>query len=84
MQTAEDVPIYRIQAVTALTGIPAKEIRRWKTHYGLLRPARKKGGHRLYSTRDMKLLREIQYLVADEGMSLQAVKSWLEAKQSGN
>jgi hypothetical protein len=27
--TAEDIPIYRIQTVSALTGISAKPIRRW-------------------------------------------------------
>lgn len=84
MQTAEDVPIYRIQAVSALTGIPARRIRSWETHYELLRPARTKGGHRLYSVREVERLRDIRRLVAEEGLSLQAVKSWLEARQSGN
>jgi DNA-binding transcriptional MerR regulator len=80
VQTVEDVPIYRIQTVSALTGIPKRQIRGWD---GLVHAARTKGGHRLYSTRDVKLLREILHLVVDEGMSLQAVKSWIEAKQSG-
>jgi len=79
MQTVEDVPIYRIQTVSALTGIPARRIRGWD---GLVHAARTKGGQRLYSTRDVKLLRKILHLVADEGMSLQAVKSRFEAKQS--
>ena len=83
-QTAEDVPIYRIQTVSALTGIPARRIRSWETHYDLLRPARTTGGHRLYSAREVERLRDIRRLVAEEGMSLQAVKSWLEAKQSGS
>ncbi len=84
IQTADDVPIYRIQTVSALTGIPARRIRSWETDYELLRPARTKGGHRLYSAREVERLRDIRRLVAEEGMSLLAVKSWLEAKQSGN
>jgi MerR family transcriptional regulator/heat shock protein HspR len=76
IQTAEDVPIYRIQTVSALTGISARRIRRWD---GLVHARRTKGGHRFYSTRDVKLLREIRRFVEGEGMSLQAVKSWLEA-----
>jgi len=80
-KTAEDVPIYRIQTVSVLTGIPARRIRNWEDEYKLLSPARTKGGHRLYSTHDVKLIRQIKHLVEDEGLSLQAVKAWLEANQ---
>jgi MerR family transcriptional regulator, light-induced transcriptional regulator len=80
MQTAEDVPIYRIRTVSALTGIPTRRIRNWDDEFELVRPTRTKGGHRLYSTREVKVLREIRRLVEDEGLSLQAVKAWLEAK----
>jgi DNA-binding transcriptional MerR regulator len=80
-QTAEDVPIYRIQTVSALVGIPARRLRNWEDEYRLLSPARTKGGHRLYSARDVGLIRQIKHLVEDEGLSLQAVKAWLEANQ---
>ena len=78
-KAADDVPIYRIQTVSALTGVPAKRLRNWEDEYELLSPARTKGGHRIYSTRDVNLIRQIKHLVADEGLSLQAVKAWLEA-----
>ncbi len=81
-KTAEDVPIYRIQTVSALTGVPARRIRNWEDEYKLLSPARTKGGHRLYSARDVGLIRQIKHLVADEGLSLLAVKAWLEANQA--
>jgi DNA-binding transcriptional MerR regulator len=68
--------------VSALTGIPTKRIRSWENKYHLPLPARTKGGHRLYSTRDVTVLREIRRLVEEEGFSLQAVRSWLEAQQS--
>ena len=82
MHTAEDVPVYRIRTASTLTGIPARRIKNWEGEYGLIRPSRTKGGHRLYSTRDVKLLRDIRRLVVEEGLSLQAVKAWLEAHQS--
>jgi DNA-binding transcriptional MerR regulator len=74
--------IGRIQTVSALTGILTRRLRTWEDEYQLLSPARTKGGHRLYSTRDVRLIRQIKHLVADEGLSLQAIKAWLEAKQS--
>jgi len=80
MQTEEDVPIYRIRTVSALTGVPARRLRNWETEYALLRPARTKGGHRLYSIRDVKRIRDIRRLTKEEGMSLQAVRSWLNGQ----
>lgn len=80
MHTGEDVPIYRIRTAAALAGVPARRIRSWETEYELLRPARTKGGHRLYSIRDVKRLRDIRRLVKEEGMSLQAVSAWLDAQ----
>lgn len=67
MQTGDDVPIYRIRTASALTGVPARQIRIWETKYELLRPARTKGGHRLYSIQDVKRLRDIRRLVKEEG-----------------
>jgi DNA-binding transcriptional MerR regulator len=80
MRTGEEVPIYRIRTVSALTGVPARRLRNWETEYALLRPARTKGGHRLYSIRDVKRIRDIRRLTEEEGMSLQAVSSWLDAQ----
>ncbi len=81
-QTAEDVPVYRIQTVSTLTGIPAKRIRSWEEEHHLLHPSRTKGGHRLYSKREVKLLQDIRRLVEEESLSLQAVRAWLEAQRS--
>jgi MerR family transcriptional regulator, heat shock protein HspR len=80
-RAAEDVPIYRIQTVSALTGIPARRLRNWEDEHKLLSPARTKGRHRLYSTREVNLIRQIKRLVEDEGLSLKAVKAWREANQ---
>ena len=77
-QTAEDVPIYRIQTVSTLTRIATRRIRNWEDEDKLISPARTKGGHRLYSTRDVRLIRLIKHLVEEEGLSLQAVRAWLE------
>ena len=80
-KAADDVPIYRIQTVSALTGVPARRLRNWEDEYKLISPARTTGGHRLYSSRDVGLIRQIKHLVEDEGLSLLAVKAWLEANQ---
>src|SRR5947209_499054 len=55
---------YPIGVVATLTGLPVDVIRAWERRYGLPRPARSVGGHRLYSPRDVMLLRRAAALRA--------------------
>lgn len=54
-RAAEPVPadslteLYPIRAVASLTGVNPITLRAWERRYGLIRPARTEGGHRLYS-----------------------------------
>jgi MerR family transcriptional regulator, light-induced transcriptional regulator len=60
--------IHRIQAVSALTGIPAPTLRAWQRRYGLPEPARSASGYRLYSDDDVALIRHMRELV-DKGVA---------------
>jgi DNA-binding transcriptional MerR regulator len=55
---------YPIGVVSTLTGLPVDVIRVWERRYGLVIPARSAGGHRLYSPRDVLLLRRAATLRA--------------------
>lgn len=55
---------YPIGVVATLTGLPVDVIRAWERRYGVPRPARSVGGHRLYSPRDVMLLRRAAALRA--------------------
>jgi len=76
----DDLPIYPIRTVASLTGVDARRLRSWESEYHLLDPARSKGGHRLYSPRDLRLVHLIRRLVDQEGMSLQGIKAFLAAQ----
>lgn len=77
---ASDLPIYPIRTVARLTGVDARRIRAWESQYGLLRPARTRGGHRLFSQRDLDLIKRIKRLIDEEGLRLQGVRLLLEAE----
>lgn len=81
---ASDLPIYPIRTVARLTGVDARRIRAWESQYGLLRPARTRGGHRLFSQRDLELIRRIKRLIDEEGLRLQGVRMLLEAESAPN
>ncbi|TMI83503.1 MAG: MerR family transcriptional regulator [Bacillati bacterium ANGP1] len=59
MKPSDDLPIYPIRTVASLSGVDARRLRSWEVEYQLLRPARTKGGHRLYSTRDLRLVHQV-------------------------
>jgi DNA-binding transcriptional MerR regulator len=50
-------PRHTIQVVAEATGIPAVTLRMWERRYGVVRPTRSGGNYRLYSERDIALLR---------------------------
>jgi DNA-binding transcriptional MerR regulator len=70
--------IFNLKVVMKETGIKADVLRAWERRYGLPKPQRTEGGHRLYSQRDIET---IKWLIArqNEGMSIShAVELWME------
>lgn len=79
-----DLPIYPIRTVARLTGVDARRIRAWESQYGLIRPARTRGGHRLFSQQDVELIKRIKHLIDNEGLRLQGVRLLLAAENAPN
>jgi MerR family transcriptional regulator, light-induced transcriptional regulator len=52
-----DAPVFNTKAVARETGVPADTFRAWERRYGVPRPKRTAGGHRLYSERDIATIR---------------------------
>ena len=50
-------PVFNTKAVARDTGVPADTFRAWERRYGVPRPQRTPGGHRLYSERDIAIIR---------------------------
>jgi len=76
-------PVYNLKALLKETGIAADTARAWERRYGLPRPERTPGGHRLYSQYDIET---IKWLLAGqaEGLSIShAVAAWNELVASG-
>lgn len=82
--TISQAPTYNIKVVLNKTGIAADTLRAWERRYGLPTPQRTAGGHRLYSDRDVEI---IKWLLAqqEEGLSIsRAVDLWNEQIASGS
>jgi DNA-binding transcriptional MerR regulator len=65
---ASTQPVYSIGAVSKILNVPAATLRTWQERYGVVRPERSPGGHRLYSRDQLEQLRFLADHVA-EGLS---------------
>lgn len=61
--------LYSIGAVERMVGVPAATLRNWEERYGLIRPERSGGGHRLYSRSQVE---QIGFLAAQLETGMQA------------
>jgi MerR family transcriptional regulator, light-induced transcriptional regulator len=77
LATYTDEPIYNMKAVTQRTGIPAATLRAWERRYHALAPRRSEGNYRLYSERDIAVLRWLQGQL-DAGLSISRAVVLLE------
>jgi MerR family transcriptional regulator, light-induced transcriptional regulator len=81
MSRSNDVPIFNLKAVVQETGLKPDTLRAWERRYGIPEPNRAPSGHRLYTQRDIDL---IKWLIArqDEGLSIsRAVALWEQRRQ---
>jgi DNA-binding transcriptional MerR regulator len=78
-----DTPTYNLRAVVQETGLKADTLRAWERRYGLPVPKRSEGGHRLYSRRDIEILKWLVARIA-EGLSIsRAVELWRNLQAEG-
>lgn len=69
--------MFVISVAAELAGMHAQTLRQYD-RLGLVTPSRTRGGGRRYSTRDVELLREVQRLSQEEGISLAGIARILE------
>jgi methanogenic corrinoid protein MtbC1 len=78
-----DDPVYNMKAVEQQTGIPAATLRAWERRYALVEPKRTPNGYRLYSDRDVALLRWVRSQM-NEGLTISRVVAMLDTLRDSN
>jgi len=73
----DETPVFVISVAAQLAGMHAQTLRQYD-RMGLVSPMRTRGGGRRYSARDVTLLREVQRLSQDEGVSLAGIQRILD------
>ncbi len=73
----DQTPVFVISVAAQLAGMHAQTLRQYD-RLGLVSPSRTRGGGRRYSARDVTMLREVQRLSQDEGVSLAGIQRILD------
>jgi MerR family transcriptional regulator/heat shock protein HspR len=79
-QSGSDAKVLIISVAARMAGMHPQTLRQYD-RLGLLQPGRASGGGRRYSVRDVVLLREIQRLSQEEGVSLAGIRRIIELEQ---
>jgi DNA-binding transcriptional MerR regulator len=83
MIMSSDVPTFNLKAVVRETGLKPDTIRAWERRYGVPKPRRTSGRHRLYSQRDIDLLKWMNAR-QHEGLSIsRVVDLWKSLEAEG-
>lgn len=68
----------RIGEAAKLLALEPYVLRFWESEFSQLTPLRTEKGQRLYTEQDLELLRKIQTLLYDEGLTIEGAKRRLE------
>jgi DNA-binding transcriptional MerR regulator len=77
---ASDVKVkglFTIGEVAESTGVKSYILRYWEKEFPFLQPVKNKAGHRLYSERDIQIVKNIRELLYEKGYSISGAKKVL-------
>lgn len=61
---------FKIGEASEIIGVPASTLRFWEKNFPQIKPMKNKKGDRIYSTKDIEILKEIHYLSHSKGVRL--------------
>lgn len=74
---------YRIGEAADILNLKTYVLRFWETEFPQLKPLRTEKGQRLYTERDLALLRRIRELLHEQGMTIDGARRVLAAEARG-
>ncbi len=75
---------YRIGEVSEITGLEPYVLRYWETEFPHLRPERRNSGQRLYTSKDLENIQQVQRLLHREGYTISGAKKRIRQRSSQN
>ena len=82
MKTGENGKTYRIGEAAAILKLKSYVLRFWESEFPQLAPLRTEKGQRLYTEDHVALLRRIQTLLHEKGMTIEGARRILEHEEN--
>ena len=79
-QIIQNKKYYSISEVSELCNIKSHTLRFWEKEFQDLKPITRKGNRRYYQVQDIQLVKKIQSLLYEEGMTIAGAKKNLQTK----
>lgn len=74
MENSNEIPstkkYFKIGEVSAMLDVAPSTLRFWEKEFKQLKPMKSKKGDRIYSLKDIDILKEIKYLTHDKGIRI--------------
>lgn len=72
---------YNIREVAGMLDVPEYTLRFWEKEIPALKPKKTVGGARQYTRQDIELIRLIQHLVKDQGLTIKAARERIKTSR---
>jgi DNA-binding transcriptional MerR regulator len=72
---------YTISEVSNMTGLEAYVLRYWEKEFPQLKPRKNRGGSRLYTSKDIEVVNQINYLRTKEKLTIAGARNKLLLKR---
>ena len=79
-----DKKYFSISEVSELCSVKPHTLRFWENEFKGLKPITRKGNRRYYQKRDIEMIRKIQALLYEEGLTISGVKRNLSSTKNYN
>ena len=79
-----DKKYYSISEVSEICSVKPHTLRFWENEFKELKPITRKGKRRYYQKKDIEMIRKIQALLYEEGLTISGVKRSLSSTKNNN
>ena len=79
-----DKKYFSISEVSELCSVKPHTLRFWESEFKELKPITRKGNRRYYQKKDIEMIRKIQALLYEEGLTISGVKRNLSSTKNYN
>jgi len=79
----DDKRYHSISEVSRMTGLEQYVLRYWEKEFPTLNPRKNRGGNRMYTTKDIDVINQINHLRKGEGLTITGARNKLAMKKGG-